>query len=257
MYLYKISVAISDHSGATADLIGKLLHNWRTHHRNNIAYRTTLARVIILCLPGTYMLSSVIELTEMLKHCQNGYKPPPNMPDIVHKIGFTSLTEVEKLSKALKLSNRNAQQNVIYDLAITSAGSYVLTNEYASFVISSRTLDVHVTAVKASSKLAKLDPMVLQAILTQSRDNSLNSNGVSYASRNSKGTLSIQIPVPAETCMDMGYDFYTDKSIVWAVYYERSDDRFRITKVEHDCLIDTTQVNLQKVTPIIPVFKLS
>ncbi|KAI8575569.1 hypothetical protein K450DRAFT_261281 [Umbelopsis ramanniana AG] len=256
MYLYKISVQTSDHSGATADLIGKLLHNWRTHHKNNIAYRTTLARVILLCLPGTYMLSSVNELTEMLKYCKNGYRSSPNVSDIVHKIGYTSLPEVEKLSKALKLGNKTSQQTV-YDLAIASDGNYVLTNEYASFVIGARTLDVHVTAINASNRLAKLDHRVLQAILTQSRDNNLNSNGVSYASRNSKGTLSIHLPVPAETCMDMGYDFYTDKSNVWAVYYERSDSRFRITKVEQNRLIDTTCVNLQKVTLIKPEFKLA
>ncbi|KAI9285201.1 hypothetical protein BC943DRAFT_323792 [Umbelopsis sp. AD052] len=257
MYLYQISVQTSDHSGATADLIGKLLHNWRTHHKNNIAYRTTLARVILLCLTGTYMLSSVTELVEMLKYCQYGYKAPPNVSDIVHKIGYTSLPEVEKLSKILKLSNKSVQKNVVYGLSIESAGNYILTNEYASFVIAARTLPVHVTAVNASSRLAKLDHMVLQAILTQSRDNNLNSNGVSYASRNSKGTLSIHLPVSAETCMDMGYDFYTDKSTIWAVYYERSDSRFRITKVEHNRLIDTTLVNLQKVTLIKPAFKLS
>lgn len=257
MYLYKISTHASDHSGATADLIAKLLHNWRTHHKNDNAYKSTLARVILLCLPEAYMLSSVTELTEMLKDCQYGYKSPPNVTDIVHKNGYTSLSEVEKLSKALKLSKRTSKRKVIYDLAIESAGTYVLTNEHESYVISSRTLDVHVTAITASSKLAKLDRAVLQAISTQSRDNNLNSNGVSYASRNTKGTLSIHLPVPAEVCMDMGYDFYTDGSTVWAVYYERSDSRFRITKVEDGHLIDTTDVNLPKVTLIKPVFKLS
>lgn len=257
MYLYKISTQTSHHSGETADLIAKLLHNWRTHNKNDNAYKSTLARVILLCLPEAYMLSSVAELTEMLKDCQYGDKSQPNLTNIVNKIGYTSLSEVEKLSKALKLSKGTSKRKVVYDLSIGNAGTYVLINEHSSYIISSRTLDVHVIAIKASSKLAKLDRAVLQAISTQSRDNVLNSNGVSYASRNTKGTLSRHLPVPAEVCMDMGYDFYTDGSTIWAVYYERSDARFRITQVEHDHLIDTNNINLAKVTHIKPLIKLS
>jgi hypothetical protein len=256
MYLYKISVRTVNHSGAPADLIGKLLHNWRTHHKNNMAYRSTLARVILLCLPGTFMLSSVSELTEMLKHCQEGYKCPSNIADIVCKTGYTSLPEVDKLSKALKFSNNVSQQKVIYDLTIENDGDHFLFSKYGSYVIGSRTLDVHVTAITASARLAKLDRMVLQAILTQSRDNNLNCNGVSYASRNSKGTVIMQLPVTAETCMAMGYNFYTDNTAVWGVYYERSDARFRITKVEDGHLSDTYSDTLQNVTLTKPAFKL-
>ncbi|CAO3675703.1 unnamed protein product [Umbelopsis vinacea] len=260
MYLYKISVQTEDKSGAGADLISKLLHNWRTHHKNNMMYGATLSKIILLCLPGTYMLSTVTELTGMLKHCEHNLKCPPNIADIVTKTGYTSMAEIEKLSKVLKFNNKfnnKVSQNLLYDLTIDGDGEYILSSKYAAFIIGSRSLDEHVTAIKATARLAKLDRSVFNALLTQSRDNDLNGNGISYASRNSEGTISIHHPVSAETCMTMGYNFYTDKSAVWAVYYERADGRFRIVKVEDQHLSDTQCVQLQSVTLIKPAFKLS
>lgn len=260
MYLYKISVQTEDKSGAAADLISKLLHNWRTHHKNNMMYGATLSKIILLCLPGTYMLSTVTELTAMLKYCEHNLKCPPNIADIVTKTGYTSMAEIEKLSKVLKFNNKfnnKVSQNPLYDLTIDGNGEYILSSKYAAFIIGSRSLDEHVTAIKATARLAKLDRSLFNALLTQSRDNDLNSNGISYASRNSEGTVSIYHPVSAETCMTMGYNFYTDKSAVWAVYYERADGRFRIVKVEGQHLSDTHCVQLQSVTLIKPAFKLS
>ncbi|GAB5593845.1 hypothetical protein Unana1_08745 [Umbelopsis nana] len=259
MYLYKISVQTEDRSGASADLISKLLHNWRTHNKNNLTYRATLAKVMLLCLPGTYMLSTISELNEMLKYCNGGLKRQRNIADIVTKTGYTSLAEIEKLCKLLKFSNSTGSQNVLYDLTIDDEGNYILSSKLASFIIGSRTSEVHQIAIKSSSTLAKLDRSVFLAILTQSRDNDLNSDGASYASRNSEGTISIHFPVTAETCMSMGYNFYADKQavITWGVYYERADGRFRIVKVDGDHIIDTDCVKLQSVMLIKPAFKLS
>ncbi|KAJ2960845.1 hypothetical protein NQZ79_g3821 [Umbelopsis isabellina] len=251
MYLYKISVHASNRSGADSDLVSKLLHNWRTHYRHNIKYSATLANVLLFCLPGTYMKATVTELTKMLQHFEPASKCPPNIATIVSKNGYTSLTEVEKLFKLLKLKS-STPKNIIYDLKIHTTGDYLLATEYATFFIGSRTLEEHAVAVNASTRLAKLDQSVFKAVLSQTRDNELNRNSASYASRNSHGTVAVHRPVTAETCMTMGYNFYADKFALWAVYYERSDSRFKILKVEDGQLSDTHFEQLKAVVLVKP-----
>lgn len=253
MYLYKISTINTYKTDCTSNLISKILHNWRTHHKSNILYRTTLSKIILLCLSGTstYMLSSVTELNEMLKDCGNNLsKPQKNIAYIINKIGYTSLEEVTKLSNLFNI--KIFQVDVSYDLTINNNGDCILNNKY---IIGSRTLEVHNIAIKYSSKLAKLDKFVFQALLTQSRDNDLNSHGVSYASRNKEGTIYVHFPVTADMCMSMGYNFYTDNSTIWAVYYERGDMRFNIVKVNDNYLSDECCVNLKNVKLIKPTIK--
>jgi hypothetical protein len=99
MYLYKISVHTSSRSGAQADLISKILHNWRTHYKTNVMYTATLAKIILACLAGTYMKASVTELTKMLQYSEPPIRCPPNIVDIVTKNGYTSLAEVIKVAE--------------------------------------------------------------------------------------------------------------------------------------------------------------
>lgn len=251
MYLYKISAHTSNRSGANSDLISKLLHNWRTHYRHNIKYTATLANILLLCLPGTYMKATVTELTKMLQHYKPAAKSPPNIATIISKNGYTSLAEVEKLSKLFKLEN-STPKHIVYDLKIHQTGDYLLATEYATYIIGSRTLEEHAVAVNASALLAKLDSSVFKAVLSQTRDNELNRDSASYASRNSRGTVVVHRPVTAETCMTMGYNFYTDNHAVWAVYYERSDGKFKILQVEDGQLSDTHLEELKAVGLVKP-----
>ncbi|KAG2172416.1 hypothetical protein INT43_004958 [Umbelopsis isabellina] len=256
MYLYKISVHASNRSGADSDLVSKILHNWRTHYRHNVKYTATLANILLFCLPGTYMKATVTELTKMLQHFEPASKCPPNFATIISKNGYTSLAEVEKLSKTLKLKN-SMPKNIVYDLRIHTTGDYWLSTEYATYTIGSRTLEEHVVAINASAHLAKLDSAVFKAVLSQTRDNELTRDSASYASRNSRGTVVVHRPVTAETCMIMGYSFYADKSATWAVYYERFDGRFRILKVEDGQLSDSHLDELKAVVLVKPEIILS
>lgn len=108
MYLYKISILKQSRlgNGNIKDLISKMLHNWRTHYKNNIEYKATLSKLIIICLyvNGTYMLSSVSELNEMLKYYTHSLTFSETIPELITKTGYTSLSEITKLSKLLKIT---------------------------------------------------------------------------------------------------------------------------------------------------------
>jgi hypothetical protein len=218
-------------------------------------YTATLAKIILACLAGTYMKASVTELTKMLQYSEPPIRCPPNIVDIVTKNGYTSLAEVEKLSKLLKGKTDKPNQ-VVYDLKIHTTGDYLLATKYTTFIIGSRNLEEHAVAINASPSLAKLDRNVLRAVLSQTRDNDLNSSSASYASRNSNGPVIVHRPVTAETCMTMGYNFYTDNFTTWAIHYERSDARFRILKLEDGQLSDTNLEQLQSVILTKPEIKL-
>lgn len=273
MYLYKISILKQDklnNDNNMNDLIGKMLHNWRTHYKNETMYKATLSKLILLCLleSDTYILCTITELNEMLKYYTRNLKFSQKLPEIIRKIGYTSLFEVSKLCKLLKFNNSYII-NVSYNLTINNEDNYILSflrdqKEELSFLIKARTLNEHMIAIKASTLLSKLNKLIFNVLLTQTRDNDINNDGACYASRNKNGTILMHNPITAEMCMAMGYNFYIDKSInyIWAVNYERSDGKFNIIKVEGDNanikhLSDKSFEKLKNVILIKPIFKLA
>lgn len=261
MYLYKISVLIKEESWELPnipyenceyhiiiDLIGKLLHNWRTHNRNNTLYKIILSKLIILCLLNfnTYILCSLTEFDDILKYCTvnptffSKSHDIQKVSIIINKIGYTSLDEILKLSKILKFNNKltdnKKDKNIIYDLNINNDGKYVIENNKLSFIIGNRTLSDHIIAIKYNKSLNFLDELIYKTLLTQSRDNDINNNGVCYISRNKKSEVFLYQPISAKMCMSIGYNFYLDGSTdnIFATYYESSDERFNIVKVENN-----------------------